>query len=202
MTKKIVRVCIFIDWGNIKDNFKIVKVPRKNYDKIWRIYCKIQEQTASILQQIDTSKRYTVFPRFYHGWHKNDVPTSERVDFEQVRQSRSLDRTIGSVYFRNELQFGNDLACGSPRNPLTSTSRPEGQKMVDTAITCDFLYLLKDGFIDIGLIASDDDDFLPAIFTAESWQLRGYQVRTEGCDASSATKNYQSVSLKFWNSQQ
>jgi len=112
--------------------------------------------------------------------------------------SESYARTLGIVSFTREIKFGNELACNTPRNPLFSTVNSLGQKMVDTAIACDLLYLLKTGAVEIAIIMSDDDDYIPAAFTAEVWGLRSILLRTNGQSIDHVSKIPAERLVSYW----
>lgn len=196
--RKIISSCIFVDWNNVRRLF----TPETGHNqaaKIQKAIFKMQEQCAGILRNIDSTSTYKVQTRFYDGWHRNDTPTSVLLEMQKAFATWSLERTIGNIYFQSDLNFGNHLACNSHRSPLFSTYRDSGQKMVDTAISCDFLYMLKNKQIDIGLIASDDDDFVPAALTAEAWGLDGYLIRSPDRSLEAVTKSTINSPIKFWS---
>jgi uncharacterized LabA/DUF88 family protein len=195
---KIKSSCIFIDWNNVRKLFP-VSAGHNQSARIQRTILNLQVQFATILKNIDSTSPYKVQTRFYDGWHRKDTPTSALLEMEKALSNWSLERTIGRIYFHSEPNYGNSLACDSYRNPLTSTSRDAGQKMVDTSIACDFLYMLQSRQIDIGLIASDDDDFIPAALTAEAWGLSGYLIRTQGRGLEEVTKKSMNSPIKFWS---
>lgn len=157
--RAIRKACIYVDWHNVEANLNdVTKRPRY----LQNIILRIQDEVARALKQFDSTVRYRTTLRLYYGWHSHYQPTSTRLAFETLFLSESFARTIGVAAFVSEIKFGNELACDSLRNPLFSTVRPQGQKMVDTAIVFDLLYMLKVGAADVGIIMSDDDDYVPA----------------------------------------
>jgi len=70
--------------------------------------------------------------------------------------------------------------------------------MVDTAIACDLLYLLKTGAVEIAIIMSDDDDYIPAAFTAEVWGLRSILLRTNGQSIDHVSKIPAERLVSYW----
>lgn len=195
---KIISSCVFVDWNNIRESFTPA-IGHNQSAKIRKAIFKMQEQCAAILKSIDATSTYKVQTRFYDGWHRNDTPTSVFLEMQKAYYDWSSDRTIGRVYFQSGPDYGNYLACDSHRNPLISTSRDSGQKMIDTSIACDFLYMLQNRQIEIGLIASDDDDFIPAALTAEAWGLKGYLIRSNGRGLEQVTKKSANSPIKFWS---
>jgi len=49
------------------------------------------------------------------------------------------------------------------------TGKPR-QKMVDASLICDLLHLVRCYDSDLYIVIANDDDFLPALFTAEAWR--------------------------------
>lgn len=173
----IKKVCVLVDWHNVE---RVViethSVSPQRY--IPQAILRIQDEVSALLTKRDSTVRYRALLRVYHGWHCRDQPTPLRVQFEKVFSQKDFSRTIGRVSFASEIRFGNELACDTNRNPLYDTNRSQGQKMVDTAISCDLLYLLRNNIASIGIIVSDDDDFVPAAFTAEAWGLEAVLLRS------------------------
>ncbi|HDV8349680.1 TPA: NYN domain-containing protein [Burkholderia vietnamiensis] len=194
--RELANACVFVDWNNVRNRFP-VNVGKSNAANLRRVIYKIQDECADILRRSDSTGAFKVTTRFYDGWHRENRPTSIRLELEKLFRETSCERRIGSIYFSG-MKYGNELACDSFRNPLTATSRDSGQKMVDTAIVCDFLYLLRQRYVKVGLIASDDDDFIPAALTAEAWGLEGYLIRSPGRGLDSVTEKIENSPIKFW----
>ena len=49
--------------------------------------------------------------------------------------------------------------------------------MVDSALVCDLLHSVRFCLADLHFIVSDDDDFVPAAFTAEAWGGKVFLLR-------------------------
>jgi hypothetical protein len=84
-------------------------------------------------------------------------------------------RNIGTISFGADFGYGDTLSCATSRNPLfdtlrvdPDTGRPK-QKMVDSALICDLLHLVRTKTSFAYMVIADDDDFIPALFTAEKW---------------------------------
>jgi hypothetical protein len=172
MTKAMLGAYALIDWHNVQDILSPTfhNNPRRELPKA---LLRLQQQVASVLRSRDAAAAYRVTLRIYHGWHYQYDPTTARLDFETYSTDSTLARRFSGVSFTAGFQFGNELVCGTHRNPLYSTYRghghEKGQKMVDTAITSDLLHLCKTRMANIVVVVSDDDDYIPAIFTAEAW---------------------------------
>lgn len=180
----------------MRNRFPVNSV-KSNASNLKRVIYKIQDECADILRRSNSTGVFKVTTRFYDGWHRGNRPTSIRLELEKLFRETDCERKIGSIFF-SEMKYGNELACDSFRNPLTATSRDSGQKMVDTAIVCDFLYLLRQRYVKVGLIASDDDDFIPAALTAEAWGLEGYLIRSPGRGLGLVTEKIENSPIKFW----
>jgi uncharacterized LabA/DUF88 family protein len=195
--RSLVKACVFVDWHNAESNARVfLSTHRERYFQ--NVIFRIQDEVAKILKRRDSTVRYRAALRVYHGWHNEDRPTASRSKFEQLNQSESFGRTIGLVSFAPEIKFGNELACDTPRNPLFNTSRAQGQKMVDTAMACDLLYMLRTGAAAVGIIVSDDDDFVPAVFTAEAWGLESMLLRTGGHTIDAVSKVAAARLVCYW----
>lgn len=191
-----------IDWHNVQ--FRADKSfhsnPRKN---IPSLILRIQQQVAKALVKIDSTVKYRVSLRIYHGWHDGREATPIRKEFERFRFSQSFARRIGNASFVAGFEFGNELSCYEEPVPLYDTYRGQGQatgqKMVDTSIACDFLYMGRSSSDFAGVIVSDDDDFIPVILTAKRWRIRGVLVRVEDRDTTLVTDESLSGDIFYWS---
>lgn len=191
-------VFALIDWHNIKRYFApdFDVNPRR---KLPGALLRLQAAIASTLQHTSTSTGYRVFIRMYHGWHAGREQTQYRTVFNGHNEDASMARKIGSVSFAAGFHFGNELACGTARNPLYNTFRSGGQKMVDTAICADLLHLLHTKEADLVLVVSDDDDFVPAVFTASSWSRRSILLRPAGRTLADVTDGDCADIVRYWS---
>ena len=193
---------VLIDWHNVQsrvdEDFHLN--PRK---RIPALILRIQQQVAKALARMDSTVRYRASLRIYHGWHDKREPTPIRADFEIFRFCSSFARRIGNVSFVAGFEFGNELCCYNESMPLYDTYRGKGQaigqKMVDTSIICDLLYLGRASSDFSGVIVSDDDDFIPAILMAKIWQIRGSLVRVESRDTRCITDESLVNDIFYWS---
>lgn len=151
-----------------------------------------------MLTALDATKRYRVTMRMYYGWHSGREPTPVRRDFEQFSNDTELARTFSKVSFTKGFAFGNEPILLNPQFPLYSTKRAQGQKMVDTAIVCDLLESLRADIAQIGIILSDDDDFIPAVIAAHSSKKQGFLLRQPNSGIKDATDYDESAVVRFW----
>lgn len=181
MKRTPLSVFALVDWHNclrhISPTFRD-NPARKLPDAILAL----QRAITRALIRIDGLSTHRVTLRLYHGWHRVREPTTDRRIFEAHATDPLSARRFQNVSFRPGFYFGNELTCDTIRNPLYATyqgsGQEAGQKMVDTAIACDLLHVLRYGIANIAIVVSDDDDLLPALFTAEAWHLRAYLVRS------------------------
>jgi hypothetical protein len=195
--RRLLRACVLVDWHNVESRARTRLRPNSSRH-FEEVIVSIQEETAKILKRRDSTVRYRAFLRIYHGWHVEERPTPIRIQFENMIRRESFARSIGIVAFTPEIRFGNELACDTPRNPLFNTSRAQGQKMIDTAIACDALYMLRTGITDVGIIVSDDDDFLPVAFTAEAWGLEAMLLRSVGANLEHVSRTAPGRLVCYW----
>jgi hypothetical protein len=163
---------------------------------------RLQQQIARVLA-LEGGAKHRVTLRIYHGWHANRDPTPVRRDFELLAHDTSLARRISNVSFAPGFQFGNELTCLDDVSPLYATYRGSGQdvgqKMVDSAIVCDLLHLLRFGHADCCIIVSDDDDYIPAVLTAKSWSVSVILLRQAGNNIHHATDVDCRRELAYWS---
>jgi len=124
-----------------------------------------------------------VYWRVYHGWHQGKTKSPDRLLFETYARSASA-RTIENVSFSTDFSYSGDLACLSRRSPIFDTLRLDrqtgdlNQKMVDTMLACDLLHAARSKEFYLHIVVANDDDILPALFTAEAWQAKVLLLHT------------------------
>lgn len=171
----MLRVTALIDW----DACRRLCPPARNQRvrDIERIFAKLQDEISSCLISGSGDAHYRVRWRVYHGWYAGKTKTEDRLSFERyVRSARS--RNVRRVSFGADFSYSEILCCNSHRSPIFDTLRADEstsiprQKMVDTALACDLLHLVRTRDSDVYVVVADDDDFVPALFTAESWKAK------------------------------
>lgn len=168
-------VIALVDWDTARRLVRPVERPTAR--QMSEAITALQNSIANYLNDIDVTTIYRVNWRIYHGWHRGKTKTGDRILFDKYL-SLARPRTLGKVSFGTDFKFGDMLVCDTPRNPLFDTLRQNQdtrelqQKMVDTALVCDLLYLVRSKEADIYLVIANDDDFVPALFTADSWRAR------------------------------
>lgn len=95
----------------------------------------------------------------FSTYRRKGRPSNIRVETPQNIGCAQVDCVL--PYAKKLLQTGKCSIAGCSTNSDSLVYRHE-QKIVDTMLTCDLLYLGKQGYDQI-LIVSSDDDFLPPI---------------------------------------
>jgi hypothetical protein len=168
------RVTVLLDW----DTARRLDPKRENTVRgIERAIDQIQIAISNYLQKNRTKDGYRIRWRVYHGWHQGKTKTGDRILFEKY-MSDAKGRTIQNVSFSVDYEFSGTLSCESSRAPIFDTCRSDrhtgaiSQKMVDTMLVCDLLHLARSRESSLLLVIADDDDIIPALFTAEAWKAK------------------------------
>lgn len=168
------RTLVYVDW----DTARRLDPRREDSLKgIERAFDSLQNAISRTLHRRDRRASFRVYWRIYHGWHRGKTKTRDRLLFEKYAQSTSA-RTIENVSFSTNFAFSGDLACDSKRSPVLDTLRVdrqtglESQKMVDTLLACDLLHSARSKEYALHIVVANDDDAVPALFTAEAWQAQ------------------------------
>ena len=145
------------------------------------------ERTAQNIRRVLTRKaptvRFTVAMRLYHGWHKGYEQTDNlRAIMSAASQVELSDAANANVRFSQRIEYGHTLLSTLEERihrgtgihlPSTLRARSRGgkleEKMVDTALAADLLHWARNEAGGWALILAEDDDFIPPVFTAESW---------------------------------
>lgn len=145
------------------------------------------EKTAQSIKRVLTRKapaaRFDVAMRLYHGWHKGFHRTENLRAIMTAASGIALSATDNrNIRFSPRIEYGHTLLSALPGrlhpshsihlpNTLRQQSRKEQpeEKMVDTALAADLLHWARNDAGDWALILAEDDDFIPPVFTAESW---------------------------------
>jgi hypothetical protein len=170
------RVTTFVDWDTARRIVPWVGTSSYSISRhIETVFEALQDVIARYILSIDKKNRYRVNWRIYHGWYRGKTKTEDRSVFDKyVFSARS--RTIRYILFGTDYAFGDVLCCNSYRNPIFDTLRqnPETeeprQKMVDASLICDLLHLVRCRDSELYIVVANDDDFIPALFTAEAWR--------------------------------
>lgn len=169
------RVTAFVDWDTARRIVPIrgISTPRD----VEAVFSKLQEAVARYLTAIDGKALFRVYWRIYHGWHRGRSKTPDRVLFERFAFNVG-SRMVRNISFGGDYVCGDSLVCNSIRNPIYDTLRTDRddgqpyQKMVDTLLVCDLLQLVRSRDSAVFVVIADDDDFAPALFTAEAWKAK------------------------------
>lgn len=123
--------------------------------------------------------------RVYHGWHRGNEPTDDYRSLTGASLTRSIFADSRVVVAPPVIS--DSLACGGRYRLLRDTVRRRQandgleQKMVDTAIAADLLYLARSSTGGSGadfLVVSEDDDMIPPVVVAREWGVPCRILRT------------------------
>lgn len=163
---------------------------------------RLQQQVARVLGKLDSTVKYRAGLRIYHGWHQRRNVQPIRVDFDRFRFDGAFARRIGQVSYMPGFEYGNELCCYDEVMPIYDTYRgggqEAGQKMVDTAISCDALHMGRFFPEMVIVIVSDDDDFLPAVITAKKWRTKCLLIRFNQRDLTFVTDDHLNELVYYW----
>jgi len=188
MARRPRRTHVLIDWNSElralrgKNSSESVDVARGVLKSVCR-------QVGKHLLQSAPDENFFLFLRAYHGWRRGFEPTPNRLALEAARifdpdadEGGSLNEYSAhprQVVVR-ELEFGDRLLaarderlCGQRRDHhLPSTLQVDragvsGEKMVDTALVADLLYLAAEDDDSWLIVVGQDADLVPGILTAE-----------------------------------
>jgi hypothetical protein len=142
---------------------------------------KTSERIARCLNGMDSSFRYRVSMRLYHGWHKGFEPTANRRAVTSVLAGLNFSdlSPLRNVAFEDNVGYGDCLLYALPRRlharlgvHLPNTLRMQHdemcEKMVDTAMAADIVQSAALDPEDWIVVVAEDDDLIPPIFTAEA----------------------------------
>lgn len=168
------KVTALIDWDTAR---RIVPCRDLDVRNIEQVIERLQNAIAQYIASFDKRDAYRVNWRIYHGWHQGKTKTKDRLLFEKFL-NQATARTIKKVSFSSDYVFSGSLCCSSSRKPIVDTVRTNQttgetrQKMVDTMLVCDLLHLARTREYFLIIVVANDDDFVPALYTAEAWKGR------------------------------
>jgi len=165
------RVTVFVDWDTAR---RLASNREQSVRGVEQVFERLQSAISTSVCAKDRRDGYRVYWRIYHGWHQGKTKTQDRLVFEQYARIATA-RTIKNISFSTDFELSGSLACNSRRTPIFDTCRfdrqsgEKKQKMVDAMLVCDLLHLVRSKDSSLFIVVADDDDFVPAIFTAEAW---------------------------------
>lgn len=168
------RVTVLVDWDTAR---RLVPCRTPNIRHIEAVIDRLQTGISNYIRQLDARANYRVYWRVYHGWHQGKTKTQDRILFDTFLRTASA-RTLKNISFSGDFELSGTLSCGSPRPPIIDTLRADAltrqtkQKMVDTLLVCDLLHLARTRENTLLMVIASDDDFVPALHTAEAWKAR------------------------------
>ena len=197
MSKRPIPVHILVDWNsellalrNLGD--------RETPEVARRVFRNLCRHIGKLLYEIDGERGFFLNFRVYSGWRMQSKPTRRRESLDAARcynpdnpQDRGLAEysprnlhVVRSLEFGDRLLGARDIRLCGPRTDhhLPSTfqkNRDEvwGEKMVDTALVADLLYLALEDDKSWLVVVGQDADLVPGILTADGL-LNGSDRRT------------------------
>lgn len=188
MARRPRRTHVLIDW-NSELHALHGKIASESVDIARRALKSVCRQVGKQLLQSAPDENFFLFLRAYHGWRRGFEPTPNRVALEAARVfDPRADEGGGLNEYSShprqvvvrEMEFGDRLLgarderlCGQRRDHhLPSTLQTDragasGEKMVDTALVSDLLYLAADNDGSWLVVVGQDADLVPGILTAE-----------------------------------
>lgn len=188
MAQRPRRIHVLIDW-NSELHAQHAKTASESVDVARRVLKSVCRKVGKWLLQSAPDESFFIFLRAYHGWRRGFEPTPNRIALEAARVfDPGADEGGGlneySAHPRQvvvrELEFGDRLLgarderlCGQrqdhhlPSTLQTDRAGIRGEKMVDTALVSDLLYLAAGDDDSWIVVVGQDADLIPGILTAE-----------------------------------
>lgn len=170
----MLRTAVYVDWDTAR---RLDPRREATLAGVDRAISRLQTAISHSLYRRDRHEKFRVHWRVYHGWHRGRTKTTDRLVFEKYSQEARA-RTIDNVSFSTNFTLSGEMACPSHRSPVLDTLRQDrtsgafSQKMVDTLLTVDLLHGVRTKDAKLFIVVANDDDVLPALFTAEAWQAQ------------------------------
>lgn len=188
MARRPRRTYVLIDWNSELHAIR-ARSASESVDAARRALKSVCRQVGKQLLQLAPEENFFLFLRAYHGWRRGFESTPNRVALEAARVFDPNGAEGGglneySAHPRQvvvrEMEFGDRLLgarderlCGQRRDHhLPSTLQTDragtsGEKMVDTALVSDLLYLAAENDDSWLIVVGQDADLVPGILTAE-----------------------------------
>ncbi|HHJ1363555.1 TPA: NYN domain-containing protein [Pseudomonas aeruginosa] len=179
--RAFIRIVAFVDWNSqlLRHGKELSKDPVTLARHTLKMMAR---HIAGSLARHHSDNRFQVFLRLYHGWHKGYEPTPNRKAITKAISEADFSTLSHKpdVIFSPEVAYGDYLLSALPERlnkklhihlPNTVRDRePRGleEKMVDTALASDIIVSAYRDPEDWIMVVSDDDDFIPPLFVAES----------------------------------
>lgn len=181
----IISVMAFVDWRAQMHNAKVDAEADVN-EQASRTLSSVSRILTRALLKMDSTARFKVTLRLYHGWTKGFQPTVNRTAISAVIAGMdfSLLSTSPNVVISDDVGFGDVLLNALPERlrggrvhlPGTLRDDEEGrlrEKMVDTALASDLLTSAVTYPKEWSVVLAEDDDIVPPLFVAEAWKSGG-----------------------------
>ena len=175
-----ISVTAFVDWKAQMHNTRSERLQPP--ERARRTLDRTARNIRKLLVRKAPAARFTVAMRLYHGWHKGFEQTENlRAITAAASQFKLAAPTNKNVLFSTQIDYGHTLLSTLDERihirtaihlPSTLRERRGGkleEKMVDTALAADLLHWARRDSGDWALVLAEDDDYIPPVFTAESW---------------------------------
>lgn len=189
---------ILVDWDNVRKRY-LPKTDGLTHDRIFdKTITALQEEIIRC-HRVLCREPTAYYMRIYHGWYIKREQVQERRAFEReiyLNRNKYERTTRVAAFFAPTI--GEKPILDGKYGTIFDTHRgKEGQKMVDTLICVDAISILLNGIAGNVIIASDDDDFVPLLFSIEQMNKSAYIIRYN----SNTTKNISDVEcdrILYW----
>lgn len=179
--RRPISVTAFVDWNAQIRNTGSDKL--QPTERATRTLERTARSIGRLLKRKAPASRFAVAMRLYHGWHKGFESTDNLRAITAAASKVELSAAANAnVLFSSRIEYGHTLLSTLEERihkrtaiHLPSTLREQSrggkleEKMVDTALAADLLHWARSDPGDWALILAEDDDFIPPVFTAESW---------------------------------
>lgn len=168
------RVTVLVDWDTAR---RLVPCRLPDVKHVENVIDRLQSAVSNHIRSQDTKNNYRVYWRIYHGWHRGKTPSYDRILFDKFLVD-ARGKSVLNISFSSDFKLSGELSCGSTRPPIVDTLRVDRltgqakQKMVDTMLVCDLLHLARTRDSSLLVVIASDDDFVPALHTAEAWNAQ------------------------------
>ena len=187
MLTRIKQVDVLVDWNS---QFHLVRQRSEHSHsaKLPRLVLKqLCRRVSDCLVKAEPSGRFEIHLRAYHGWYRGFEPTPRRkaaIDAQVYDPNDPSDQGLLSYSTRQEViirsfSFGDKLLFALDKRlhkrldshlpgTLQRVDDADEEKMVDTALSSDLVYLAFSNSNSWLMVVGQDRDLVPALYVAEA----------------------------------